>query len=86
MPQNKVVKIPDLEDLYYIYRVRKVRKDPDDATRVVEVHTLDLRKKADLYTALEFENGWHVLGYIPNITDRTKIVKLIEKFEKGRKK
>ncbi len=86
MPKaDETTLIPFKEQLYNIYRVRKARPFDDDATRVVEVHTIDLTKKQNRYTAIEFEHGWHVLGYIPNLASHKQIQEMINKWEKRRK-
>lgn len=68
-------------NLYNIYRLTKVRPDEDDATRCLEVHSIDISRKANIYTAINFENGWHVLGYVPNLTNVKRIKQLIKEWE-----
>lgn len=71
-----------LENLHNIYRVRKVKPNSEeDKTRVVEVHTIDLNRQLTVASACEFENGWHVLGYVSSLSDKTKVWKLISEFE-----
>lgn len=83
---DKTKLIPEKHKLMNIYRVRKVRiNDEDDATRVVEVHTLDLTQKPNRYTAIHFENGWHVLGYVSSLSQHKKIQELIDTWEKRRR-
>ena len=82
---DKTTSIPFKEQLYNIYRVRKARPFDDDATRVVEVHTIDLTKKQNRYTAIGFEHGWHVLGYVPNLASHKQIQEMINEWEKRRR-
>lgn len=77
--------IPEKRNLYNIYRVRKVRPNEDDATRVIEVHTLDLSQKPNRYSAITFENGWHVLGYVQTLASHKKIQEMIDEWEKRRR-
>lgn len=87
MPKaDKTTLIPFKNSLVNIYRVRKTRPfDDNDASRVVEVHTIDISKKANRYTAIAFENGWYVLGYVPNLTNHKQIQKMIDNWEKRRR-
>ena len=71
----------DRPKLYNIYRLLKVRPEEDDATRVLQVHSIDIEHKANIYTAINFEEGWHVLGYVPNLSDISKIKKMIKEWE-----
>lgn len=77
--------IPEKHNLMNIYRVRKVRPNEDDATRVIEVHTLDLTQKPNRYSAIHFEEGWHTLGYISSLSYHKKIQELIDAWEKRRR-
>ena len=77
--------VPLKENLINVYRVRKVRPNEDDATRAVEVHTIDITQKPSRNTAVRFEDGWHVIGYVPSLVYDRKIQDMIEKWE-GRRK
>lgn len=78
--------VPAETQLYNIYRVRKANTREEDKTRVVEVHTIDLSRPVTVNSACEFENGWHVLGYVSSLTYKDKVWALIEAFERKSKK
>lgn len=78
-----VLSIPEKRDIYNIYRVRKVKED--SAVRVVEVHSLDIRRPQSATNAVTFEDGWKTLGYVSNLRGKEnylKIKTLIAKWEK----
>ena len=74
--------VPPEDQLRNIYRVRKANTREEDKTRVVEVHTIDLSRPVTVNAACEFENGWHVLGYVSSLTYKDKVWELISEFER----
>ena len=82
---DETTNIPEKKNLMNIYRIRKARPYDDSATRVVEVHTIDLTQKPNRYSAIKFEDGWHVLGYIASLGEHKKIQGLIDDWEKRKR-